>query len=75
VRNFDASTTCLTDNEIEKQLAQLAFTIALDTTHYHAFSGQIRNNIRNSLQANKQILHRLRQERLRRIHNGIYKPR
>lgn len=67
--------TYLTDNEIEKQLTQLAFAIALCTTHYHAFSGQIRNNIRKDLQVNKQILHQLRQERLRRIHNGTYKPR
>jgi hypothetical protein len=65
----------LTDNEIEKQLTQLAFTIALNTTHYHAFSGQIRTNLRKDLQMNKQMPHQLRQERLRRIYNGTYKPR
>jgi hypothetical protein len=63
-----------TDKEIEQRLEQLTFAIALDTTHFHAFCDHKRHNIREELQANKQALRKLRQERERRIIAGTYNP-
>jgi len=64
----------LTDREIEQQLEHLTFAIALDTTHYHAFSDYRRPHLQKDLLDKKQALRALREERERRIVAGRYKP-
>ena len=72
--HFDQYMKQLTDKEIERQLEELTFTIALNTAHFHACSGHARYNFREELQANKQAFRNLRQERERRIIACDYKP-
>ena len=64
----------LTDRELEQRLEQLTFTIALETTHYHAFSDHRRTHLQKDLLVYKNTLRALREERERRIIAGKYKP-
>lgn len=64
----------LTDRELELRLEELTFSIAIDTTHYHAFGENTRHNLRNQLDRKKRALRNLRQERERRIIAGTYNP-
>ena len=72
--SLDDSLIQLTDRELELRLEELTFTIAIDTTHYHAFGETERHNLRRKLDMNKQALRKLRQERERRIITGTYNP-
>lgn len=65
----------LSDKELEQRLEELTFAIALNTTHFHAFNENERHHICEILQAKKQALWKLRQERERRIITGTYNPR
>ena len=74
MRDFDREITLMTDQEIERYLEQLTFTIALDTEHFHAVSDHKRQNIQKDLIMNKQSFRALCNERERRIIAGNYKP-
>jgi cell division protein ZapA (FtsZ GTPase activity inhibitor) len=73
--SLDNSLFHLTDTELELRLEELTFTIAINTTHYHAFGEHERHNLRKKLEMSKQALRKLRQERERRIIAGTYNPR
>ena len=73
--SLDESMMHLTDRELEFQLEELTFAIAVDTTHYHAFGENKRHHLRKQLERNKRALRKLRQERERRIFAGTYNPR
>ena len=74
LRILEASINLLTDAEIEHYLEQLAFTIALETTHFHTFNDHRRTYIQKDLLVNTHHLQALRAERERRIIAGQYKP-
>lgn len=64
----------LPDAEIKQRLEHLTFAIALDTTHYYAFSDHRRPHLQKELFVKKQALRALREERERRILAGRYQP-
>jgi hypothetical protein len=60
--SLDDSLIQLTDRELELRLEEVTFTIAIDTTHYHAFGETECHSLRKKLEMNKRALRKLRQE-------------